>query len=170
MKSSTKSRASKARSAKSSSRKKASRGPLAREKAELDRTLYFLDHYLAAAKEAGRAGDKIRNLVKQQAEESRPIRVRFAGSLLDVSDHTVVDWCRRGILVERETHPRRVSLESVLKAKNILDEIRAAGRSRDLTSAILNKLELDELKGDQRFRTSLAQAKRGERGEWPAGF
>ena len=55
-------------------------------------------------------------------------------------------------------------------AREVLEEIRVAGQDRDLTAALLNKLELDELREDKRFRSSLEQAKRGERGEWPAGF
>lgn len=146
------------------------RGALAREKAELDRTLYFVDGYESAAKKAGRAGDEIRRLLREQIEESPPLRVRFVRDLLEVSDHTVVDWSKLGILEERESNPRRISLLSVLLTKRALDEIRAAGRDRDLTSAVLNKLELEELKEGARFRKSLAQAKRGQRGEWPKGF
>lgn len=150
--------------------RKSSEGALASEKAELDRTLYFVDGYESAAKKAGSAGDEIRRLVREQIEESPPLRVRFVRDLLDISDHTVVDWSKLGILEERESNPRRISLLSVLMAKRALDDLRAAGRDRDLTAAVLNKLERDELGEDARFRKSLAQAKRGERGEWPEGF
>lgn len=174
MKSGVKAQPRKAHAAKPATRRKrrrkASGGALAREKADLERMLYFVRGYESAAKRAGSAGDEIRRLVKEQTEEWRPVRVLFVSDLLGVSDHTVADWCARGILEERGSNPRRISLPSVLRAKDALDEIRAAGRDRDFTSAVLNKLELDELKEDERFRRSLAQAKRGERGEWPEGF
>jgi hypothetical protein len=108
--------------------------------------------------------------VGEQTEQSPPLRVRFVRDLLQISDHTVVDWCRLGILDERDSKPRRISLPSVLRTMKALDEIRAAGRDRDLTSAVLNKLEFTELGEDECFRKSLAQAKRRERGEWPDGF
>jgi hypothetical protein len=146
------------------------RGALAREKAQLDRTMYFVEGYESAARKAGHAGEEIRRLVREQAEESPPVRVRLVSDLLDVSDHTIADWCKRGILEERSSNPRRVSLLSLLRTMEALKEVRAAGRGRDLTSAVLNKLELEELSEDARFRRSLAQAKRGERGEWPEGF
>jgi hypothetical protein len=146
------------------------KGAIAREKAELDRTLYFVDGYEAAADKAGGAGDEIRRLVKEQIEGSPPLRVRFVRDLLEISDHTVVDWSKLGILEERDSKPRRISLLSVLMTKRALDDVRAAGRNRDLTSAVLNKLELEELREDRRFGESLAQAKRGQRGEWPEGF
>lgn len=179
MKTSTKSRAkkrarSKARDAQTrksnAGRDSVSSGALAREEAELDRALFYLRSYEKAAEEAGGAGGKIRKLANQQVEESAPIRVRFAKALLGVSDHTITEWCRQGILELREDHPKRISLGSVLRTRGVLEEIRAAGRNRDFTSALLNKLELEELNEDERFRTSLAQAKRGERGEWPEGF
>jgi hypothetical protein len=146
------------------------KGAVAREKAELKRTLRFVYGYRSLADQAGEAGGKIRALAWEQVKEFPPIRVRSAQDLLDVSDHTIDVWCRQGILELRAERPKRVSLDSVLTAREALEEIRAAGQDRDLTAALLNKLELDELREDARFRASLAQAKRGERGEWPEGF
>jgi hypothetical protein len=147
------------------------KGAIEREKGELDRALYFVRSLEAIAKKAGDdAAEEIRRLAREQAEESRPLRVRLVRDLLGVSDHTVTDWCSLGILEERGDRPRRVSLPSVLRAKEAIDAIRSAGQDRNLTSAVMNRLELDELREDQRFRDSLAQAKRGERGEWPKGF
>ena len=154
----------------SATRSKRTEGVIAREKAELDRTLYFVEGYETAAQKAGGAGDEIRRLVREQIEGSPPLRMRFVRDLLDISDHTVVDWSKLGILEERASKPRRFSLLSVLNTKRALEEVRAGGRDRDLTSAVLSKLELDELREDGRFRKSLDQAKRGQRGEWPKGF
>lgn len=145
-------------------------GALAREQARLDRTLYYLRHYEELAAEVGGAGRKLRTLAREQVDEADPIRVLFARNLLKVSDQTIADWSRRGILEQRGDRPRRLSLGSVLQVKRALEELRAAGRKRDFASALLNRLELEELQDDKRFRTSLAQAKRGERGEWPEGF
>jgi hypothetical protein len=146
------------------------KGAVARERAELERTLHFVDGYRSLADQAGEVGGKIRALAWEQVKEFPPIRVRSAQDILEVSDHTIDVWCRRGILELRAERPKRVSLDSVLTAREALEEIRAAGQDRDLTAALLNKLELDELKEDARFRASLSQAKRGERGEWPEGF
>lgn len=159
-----------AQSGKSSVGQRGPKGAVAREKAELERTLHFVDGYRSLADQAGEIGGKIRALAWEQVKEFPPIRVRSARDLLEVSDHTIDVWCRLGILERRAERPKRVSLDSVLAAREALEEIRAAGQDRDLTAALLNKLELDELREDARFRSSLAQAKRGERGEWPEGF
>ncbi|MDX6589232.1 MAG: hypothetical protein QOI84_506 [Solirubrobacterales bacterium] len=178
MKSGTKARAGKSgkaqvkavRSRRSKAKRNSPSGPVAREKADLDRTLHFVYGYRGLAEEAGNVGGKIRALAWEQVKAFPPIRIRSAQDLLQVSDHTIDVWCQRGILKLSGKRPKRVSLDSVLVAREALEEIRAAGQDRDLTSALLNKLELDELREDQRFRSSLAQAKRGERGDWPDGF
>lgn len=181
MKSGTKARAAKgrkakvkgakaARTSKSRARHSSPSGAVAREKTELERTLRFVHGYQGLADEAGKVGGKIRALAWEQVKAFPPIRFRSAEDLLGVSDHTIDVWCQLGILNLSGTRPKRVSLESVLVAQEALEEMRSAGRDRDFTSALLNKLELDELGSNERFRTSLAQAKRGERGEWPEGF
>jgi hypothetical protein len=159
-----------ARSRKSKGRRNSPSGPVAREKAELDRTLHFVYGYRGLADEAGVVGEKIRALAWEQVKAFPPIRIRSAQDLLQVSDHTIDAWCQRGILKLSGRSPKRVSLDSVLVAREALEEIRAAGQDRDLTAALLNRLELDELRENERFRTSLAQAKRGKRGAWPDGF
>jgi hypothetical protein len=151
-------------------RKGSPSGPVAREKAELDQTLHFVYGYRGLADQAGNVGGKIRALAWEQVKAFPPIRVRSAKDLLQVSDHTIDVWCQRGILKLSARNPKRVSLDSVLVAREALEEIRTAGQDRDLTAALLNKLELEELREDEHFRSSLAQAKRGERGEWPEGF
>ena len=155
---------------KGGARRSSPSGAVAREKAELDRTLRFVYGYRGLADQAGEVGGKIRALAWEQVKEFPPIRIRSAQDLLQVSDHTIDVWCQRGILELSGKSPKRVSLGSVLVAREALEEIRAAGQDRDLTAALLNKLELDELRENERFRSSLAQAKRGERGEWPDGF
>jgi hypothetical protein len=177
MKSGAKARARKSRKAQAKgtrlqrrTRRNSPSGVVAREKAELDRVLHFVYGYRGLADQAGEVGGEIRALAQEQVRAFPPIRVRSAQELLQVSDHTIDVWCQQGILELRNRKPKRVSLDSVLVAREALEEIRAAGQNRDLTAALLNKLELDELRENERFRSSLAQAKRGERGEWPDGF
>lgn len=145
---------------------------LAQEAFRLKRDLDLFDGLMRLADEEdnARGAEKLRDLAWADVEAADPIRVLFARQLLGVSDRTIADWCKRGVLQERPGSPRRVTLASVLGVKEVVDELRAAGRDRDLLSAVLNKLELDELQGNRRFRTSLEQAKRGEYGEWPEGF
>jgi len=142
---------------------------LSQEATRLRRDLSLFDELMRLAEDED--NEKLRDLAWSDAGSADPIRVLFARQLLGVSDRTIADWCRRGVLEEQpDSSPRRVTLVSVLRAKAAVDELRRAGRDRDLIGAVLNKLELDELRGSKRFRESLAQARRGKRGEWPPGW
>lgn len=148
------------------------RSALVQEGLRLKRELALFDGLVQLAEDEDnvKGGEKLRALAWANVEQAEPIRVLYARQILGVSDRTVAEWCRRGVLEERPGSVRRATLTSILRAKQALDELRAAGRDRDLLSAVLNRLELDELRGNDRFRRSLAQAKRGERGEWPEGW
>lgn len=152
--------------------KRSRKSVLVQEADRLKRELELFDGLavLAEDEDNARGADKLRALAWANVEAADPIRVLFATQLLGVSDRTVADWCSRGILEERAGGVRRVTLASVLRAKEAIDELRAAGHDRDLISAVLNKLELDELRGNDRFVRSLEQAKRGEYGKWPEGY
>lgn len=91
-------------------------------------------------------------------------------TLLGVSNPTVREWIEKGVLEDFGGRPQRVGLESVLRAAPMVDELRELGRDRDLVGAVLNRLESEALKRDRRFKRSLGQTRRGERGDWPEDF
>jgi DNA-binding transcriptional MerR regulator len=144
------------------------RPALAREASELRRILRTFDDLIKiASSETAKQAERVEEVAWDHVHRAEPIRVLHAAQLLGVSDHTVSEWADRGILAEQDQGPRRVSLESVLRAKIVADDLREAGRDRDLISAVMNRLELGELMEDDRFAKSLEQMRRGERGEWP---
>jgi hypothetical protein len=49
------------------------------------------------------------------------------------------------------------------KESDLLPDLRASGRQRDLMTAVLRALEVDELRRDERFQDSIAQVRRRER-------
>ena len=135
------------------------------------RTLRVFDDIMAIAEGLpGDAGDEVREKAWRAVGDSDPIRVLFAQQLLDVSGQTVREWIEKGVLEPVGNSPVKVTLASVLEVKDIVDELRELGQDRDLVSAVLNKLELEELGENDRFRKSLEQMKRGERGEFPARY
>jgi hypothetical protein len=169
------SRPSKARRRKSGRAKdksaKAKSGTLEREALLTQRTLRVFDDIMALAESLDdKAGDEARQMAWRAVEDSDPVRILFAGQLLGVSGQTVREWIDKGVLEAVEGSPVKVTLVSVLAVKEIVEELRELGQDRDLVSAVLNKLELGELEGDDRFRGSLEQMKRGERGEFPARY
>lgn len=148
------------------------RAALDREARDLHRVLATFDQLMELAAEENRPEQvaKLEEIAWSDVRRVRPIRLFHASQLLGVSDRTVSEWSGQGILKLQAERPKRVSLEEVLRAKEILDELRELGRDRDFMSAVLNRLEVEELMENDRFLKSLEQMQRGERGEWPEGY
>jgi hypothetical protein len=93
-----------------------------REAAQLQQKLRLFDRLmdLAADEDDDKKALELEDLAWAQMAEADPIRIIHAGQLLDVSENTVREWADRGVLSEVEGSPRRVSLDSVLRAKEIV--------------------------------------------------
>lgn len=150
--------------------RRASDGAIAREERQVQLALHYFELQCELATEIGKDGPKLLSLAWDQLAEAPPIRVSLAQPLLRLSDNTIAEWAERGILEQRASHPRRLSLSSVVQTKLALEELRDAGVDRDLGGHVLARLEGEELSRSPRFRESLEQARRGKRGEWPKGF
>lgn len=126
---------------------------LTAEARELQRTLRHVERLLALAAEERDPlwEERIAMLAAQFAADAPPVRTLHAAQLLGVSERTVSEWTRRGALQAVSTRPRRVTLASVLEAKQTVDEFREQGHDRDLLAALLDS---------QRTRTGLLRAGR----------
>jgi hypothetical protein len=116
----------------------------------------------------GKYGDsdeigQVRELADRRLTDAAPIRLSHAQRLLGVSNQTVRTWAQQGILDDFGGSPQRVGLRSVIRAKEIADELRAQGRSRDFMSAVLSRLEALALKRDPDFKESVRQMHQGKR-------
>ena len=146
-------------------------GVLERELLSTRRTLRVFDDFIELADSLPEdIGEVARKKAWRAVDDADPIRILIAEQLLGVSGQTVREWIDRDVLERTGDSPVKVTLASVLEVKDIVDELREQGQDRDLVNAVLNKLELEELGESDRFRKSLEQMKRGERGEWPADF
>lgn len=143
---------------------------------QVDREWETLQARLAEADELGKIAAELRARHGELAEAARleqlgqrrivevdPIRISHAQRLLGVSNQTVRAWIAEGVLEDFGGSPRRVGLESVMRAREIIEELRQQGRDRELMSVVLSRLEALELKRDPDFRQSLAQMRRGKR-------
>lgn len=95
--------------------------------------------------------------------EADPVRLAYTAAVLDVADQTVRDWLEAGLFEDFGGAPRRVGLESVARVRELVRDLRSSGRQRELMTAVLRALELDELGHDDRFRDSLEQMRHGDR-------
>ena len=147
----------------------ARRPSVAREWDEVERTLDMFERLLSIAEHESRldtssgAAAALKELAWDHVRDATPIRVSHAENILGVSNQTVRSWIDLGILDGLQGSPRRVGLESVVRAKRIADELREQGRDRDLMSAVLSRLEALGLEQDKEFRKSVGQMRRRER-------
>jgi len=139
-----------------------------REYLDADRTLLIFDETRMLASRAAGRGDsetaaELEDFAWRVVRAGDPVTLRYAERVLGVSNPTVRDWVRAGILEDFAGSPQRVGLESLARAREIVRELREAGRDRDLMAAVMSRLEWEELQQDERFRESVGQMKRGER-------
>jgi hypothetical protein len=107
-----------------------------------------------------KAAAEMEQLAWEVVREADPIRISHAEEILEVSNQTVRSWIDEGILDDFGGSPQRVGLESVVRAKQIADELREDGRDRDLMSAVLSRLEGLALEKDKEFRKSVRETRR----------
>lgn len=150
-------------------RSTAQRPSVAKEWLQLERTLAMFDRLVSmAGREAqrnakSRAAADMAELAWEHIREADPIRVSHAQKVLGVSNQTVRTWMDEGVLDGFGGSPQRIGLESVVRAKQVADELREEGRDRDLMSAVLSRLEALALEKDKDFRKSVRQMRRRER-------
>lgn len=118
---------------------------------------------LDAADAALRSGDV--GAAAERLAAARALRLRLAPTvphsvaarLLEVSLPTIRQWAAAGALEDAGTKPRSVTLDSVIRARGMLAELREVGRGRDLREALLARLDDELTLGDQRLQRSLNQ-------------
>lgn len=165
----TPTRSGKRDSARGGRRKRAAKRPgLATDQRRVETAVRMFNELLTAANRAEDRGDAeaaadFERLAWQHAEQADPVRVVHAEELLDVSNQTVRDWVDAGALDDFGGSPKRLGLASVLRAKQIADELREQGRDRDFMSAVLSRLEAMALAQDGEFQESVGQMRRWER-------
>jgi DNA-binding transcriptional MerR regulator len=91
------------------------------------------------------------------------MRPSIAAPLLGLSEPTVRAWARRGILKIRSRKPRLLlDPASVLEVRQLVGELRQAGRTRDLLDEVYNRLADEQQLADPDLIESLKQMRRGE--------
>jgi hypothetical protein len=112
-------------------------------------------------------GDKraqaLESIAKRWLASAPGMRPSIAASLLGLSEPTVRAWARRGILRIRNRQPRLLlDPASVLEVRQLVGELRMAGRTRDLLDEVYNRLADEQQLADPDLAESLAQMRRGE--------
>ncbi|MEJ8662279.1 hypothetical protein [Streptomyces sp. MS1.AVA.4] len=104
----------------------------------------------------------LRSVAEDALCDAGPVRLKIAASLLDLSDRTVRTWADEGILDVVSEHPQRVDPVRLHRVWHLVRELRAAGRNRDLVSAVWYRLQDEALLDRGDLTTSLRQLRKGQ--------
>ncbi|MCX5016607.1 helix-turn-helix domain-containing protein [Streptomyces sp. NBC_00555] len=105
---------------------------------------------------------ELRHVAEDALSNAEPIRVKTAASLLDLSDRTVRAWVEEGVLALASEHPKRVDPVRLHQVLHLVRDLRAAGRSRDLLSAVWYRLQDAALLDREDLAASLGQLREGK--------
>jgi hypothetical protein len=94
-----------------------------------------------------------------------PVRVSYAQSRLGISNPAARSWIDRHIFEQAGESPRRVSLTSLARTEEIVDELRRAGQERDLTAALERRLWWESWRQDPAFASELQLIRSRRRGK-----
>jgi hypothetical protein len=105
----------------------------------------------------------LESVAKRWLDSAPGMRLSIAAALLGLSEPTVRAWARRGILRIRNRKPRLLlDPASVLEVRQLVGELRLAGRVRGLLDEVYNRLADEQQLADPDLAESLAQMRRGE--------
>jgi hypothetical protein len=105
---------------------------------------------------------KLLQVTREHLEDGEPVRPVIAAKLLGLSEKTVRAWANAGVLKATTERPRLlIDLVSVHAVSHLLNELRVAGKDRDLLDAIWHRLVDDNVLDDEDLGESLEQMRRG---------
>ena len=119
-----------------------------------------------AAINSGHEDEASRSLAKAERilfEMSPGVPAALAAALIGVSEPTVRDWTRRGILSRVEAKPMKLSLSGVYCVRKIVKELRRRGQDADFRSALLAAIDDRLTLQEPSLQRSLHQMREGKR-------
>jgi hypothetical protein len=107
------------------------------------------------------ARTRLGNLLSGTAYDGAPLSL--AADYLNVSVPTVRTWIERDVLVAvPRAKPAAVSLESLLRVRRIVDELRARGQDRDWLQSLVDHLHDEQAVRDPAVQRGLDELRRGD--------
>ncbi|MCQ9136325.1 hypothetical protein [Streptomyces hilarionis] len=84
---------------------------------------------------------RLQRVASSALASAGPVSLRVAADLLQLSVRTVTTWADQGVLEVVARRPKRVDPVQLHTVKHLIEELRAAGRNRDLVTAVWHRLQ-----------------------------
>ena len=95
-------------------------------------------------------------VVSHRLAAAPPMRVSIAAAFLGLSEPTARAWANRGVLRVHSREPRLLlDSGSVLEVRQLVEELRRAGRSGNLLDEVFNRLSDEQTLADPDLAESL---------------
>lgn len=125
-----------------------------------------LDGVAASTHETG-TRDTVREVVQDLLAHAEPVRATIASKILGVDEKTVRAWAKEGLLVPVRGRPRlMLEAERLYAVATLVQDLRRAGRTRNLVEAIWQRLQDRELLENDQLADGLRQMEQGEGRPW----
>jgi MerR HTH family regulatory protein len=111
----------------------------------------------------------VRSVRRELVEAAGPVRISTAVTILDLSEKTVRDWLKAGILLparSAETTRAVLDPERLDQVAAVLESLRAAGHKHGLTDAVWHRLQDDALRASDQFSEAVDEMRSGSGSEW----
>ncbi|MEU6688127.1 hypothetical protein [Streptomyces sp. NPDC046832] len=106
---------------------------------------------------------RLQRVASSALASAGPVSLRVAAELLDLSVRTVTTWADQGVLEIVAHRPKRVDPVQLHKVKHVVEELRAAGRNRDLVTAVWHRLQDQAVIEREDLAESLEQFRSGKK-------
>jgi hypothetical protein len=106
---------------------------------------------------------RLQQVASEALASAGPIPLSVAAELLQLSPRTITTWANEGVLRVVAHKPKQVDPVQLHQVKHLVEELRAAGRNRDLVTAVWYRLQDQAALDREDLAESLEQFRRGEK-------
>lgn len=107
--------------------------------------------------------EELCGVIEEMIRLAEPVRVVVAAAMLEVSDKTVREWVKEGVLIAIQERPRLVlDLSRLHEVVHLVRDLREAGKTAGLLDEVYRRLSDARWQEDADLAESLRQADQGQ--------
>lgn len=135
----------------------------AKQTRQLLERIETLENVASSLPESDTRRARLLNVVKEELATAAPVRPVVAAAVLEITEKTVREWAREGVLTVHQTEPRLLlDADRLHEVLHLVNDLRRAGQKRGLLDEVFRRLADDALFAREDLAESLGQMRRGE--------
>jgi hypothetical protein len=135
----------------------------ARQTRQLLERIETLEDVASSLPESDIRRERLLNVVREELATAAPVRPVVAAAVLEITEKTVREWAREGVLTAHQTEPRLLlDADRLHEVLHLVNDLRRAGQKRGLLDEVFRRLADDALFAREDLAESLGQMGRDE--------